>query len=87
MEGHRLVDGFAIPLSGTLDALLEVQQGGDQMGELIDKAKGKVKQAAGDLTGNKELKQEGERDEFKGKLEGVVRDLKDLNHSVKDAAQ
>lgn len=57
------------------------------MGELIDKAKGKVKQAAGDLTGNKELKQEGERDEFKGKLEGVVRDLKDLNHSVKDAAQ
>lgn len=54
------------------------------MGEFIDKAKGKVKQAAGDLTGNKELKQEGERDELKGKVEGVVKDLK---HSIKDATK
>ncbi len=35
-------------------------------GELSDEAKGKVKQAIGDLTGNKELESEGERDEPKG---------------------
>jgi len=37
------------------------------MGEIIDKTKGKIKQAAGDLTGNKRLKREGERDERKAK--------------------
>ena len=31
------------------------------MGEIIDKAKGRIKQAVGDLTGNKRLKREGER--------------------------
>jgi uncharacterized protein YjbJ (UPF0337 family) len=37
------------------------------MGEIIDKTKGKIKQAVGDLTGNKRLKREGERDERKAK--------------------
>ena len=54
------------------------------MGEIIDKAKGKIKQAVGDLTGNKELKREGENDEIKGKLEGAVNDVKG---AVKDAKQ
>jgi uncharacterized protein YjbJ (UPF0337 family) len=54
------------------------------MGELIDKAKGKVKQAIGDLTGNKELKSEGERDEAKGKVKGAVEEVK---NAVKDAGQ
>ena len=54
------------------------------MGEIVDKTKGKVKQAVGDLTGNKALKQEGENDEFKGKLEGAVKDVKG---AVKDAKQ
>ena len=54
------------------------------MGELIDKAKGKIKQAIGDLTGNKELKHEGERDESKGKFEGAVEDVK---HAVKDVGK
>ena len=36
------------------------------MGEIIDKTKGKIRQAVGDLTGNKKLKREGERDERKG---------------------
>jgi uncharacterized protein YjbJ (UPF0337 family) len=54
------------------------------MGELIDKAKGKVKQAVGDLTGNKELTREGERDEAKGKVKGAVEDAK---NAVKDAGQ
>jgi uncharacterized protein YjbJ (UPF0337 family) len=55
------------------------------MGELIDKTKGKVKQAAGDLTGDKALKHEGERDETKGKVEGVVEGVKDASHAIKGA--
>lgn len=54
------------------------------MGELIDKAKGKVKQAVGDLTGNKELTREGERDEAKGNVKGAVEDVK---NAVKDAGE
>ena len=37
------------------------------MGEHIDQAKGRVKQAAGDLTDNDDLKNEGNRDELLGK--------------------
>jgi uncharacterized protein YjbJ (UPF0337 family) len=61
------------------------------MGEFIDKTKGKMKQAVGDLTGNKELKREGERDERTGKVEGAIADVKgavkDAGHAVKDAGQ
>ena len=61
------------------------------MGELIDKTKGKVKQAIGDLTGNKELKHEGERDEAKGKVKGAVEDVKnavkDTGQAIKDAVK
>ncbi len=46
------------------------------MGEIINKSKGRVKQAVGTLTGNKKLKQEGQRDELKGKAEGVVKKVK-----------
>ena len=46
------------------------------MGELIDKGKGKAKQAAGDLSGNERLRREGQRDEAKGKLKGVVENVK-----------
>ena len=34
-------------------------QGRQTVGEIIDKTKGKIKQAVGDLTGNKRLKREG----------------------------
>ena len=37
------------------------------MGEIIDKTKGRIKQAVGDLTGNKRFKREGEREERKAK--------------------
>jgi len=47
-----------------------------KMGEMIDKSKGKVKQAVGDLTGDKKLKREGESDELKGRAEGLVKDVK-----------
>ncbi len=37
-----------------------------------DKVKGRIKQAAGDLTDNDDLKAEGEADEAVGKAKGVV---------------
>ena len=37
------------------------------MGEIIDKTKGKIRQAVGDLSGNKRLKREDERGERKAK--------------------
>lgn len=46
------------------------------MGEWADKSKGKIKQAVGDLTGNKKLEREGRRDELKGRAKGAVEDLK-----------
>jgi uncharacterized protein YjbJ (UPF0337 family) len=53
-----------------------------QMGEIIDKAKGKIKQAAGAVAGDKKLEQEGKVDETKGKVKGAVEDVK---HAVKVA--
>jgi len=38
----------------------------------IDQAKGRVKQAAGDLTGNDKLKTEGKVDETVGKIKTAV---------------
>ena len=48
-----------------------------------DKASGRLKQAAGDLTGNDELKREGEKDEAAGKVKDAVGDAKDkINQGV-----
>jgi uncharacterized protein YjbJ (UPF0337 family) len=52
------------------------------MGEIIDKVKGKVKQAAGQVSGDKKLVQEGKVDEAKGNVKGAVEDVK---HAVKEA--
>jgi uncharacterized protein YjbJ (UPF0337 family) len=57
------------------------------MGEIIDKTKGKIKQAIGALTGAKDLKHEGERDETKGKIEGAVERVKDAGKAIKDAVK
>jgi len=43
----------------------------------IDEAKGKVKKAAGDLTGDRDLKREGQVDEGAGKVKGAVDKVKD----------
>ena len=48
----------------------------------MDKVKGRAKQAAGDLTDNEKLHDEGERDEAAGKVKDMVDDVKD---SVNDA--
>jgi uncharacterized protein YjbJ (UPF0337 family) len=50
------------------------------MGELIDKVKGKIKQAKGVLAGDKTLEREGKVESAKGKVKGAVEDLK---HAVK----
>jgi uncharacterized protein YjbJ (UPF0337 family) len=54
------------------------------MGEIIDKVKGKMKQTAGILTGDKKVEREGKVDETKGKVKGAVEDVK---HAVKVAAK
>jgi uncharacterized protein YjbJ (UPF0337 family) len=46
------------------------------MGEIIDKAKGKIKQAAGILSGDKKLEREGKVDEAKGNVKGAVEEVK-----------
>jgi uncharacterized protein YjbJ (UPF0337 family) len=42
-----------------------------------DKAKGRVKEAAGDLTDNDKLKREGKVDQAAGKVKEKVDDVKD----------
>lgn len=53
-----------------------------------DKIQGRVKQAAGDLTDNEDLKNEGERDEAAGKVKNAVDDaagkVRDGVDSIKD---
>jgi len=54
-----------------------------------DKLGGKIKQATGDVTGNDDLENEGERDEKAGEAKNKVDDAKDAVNdgidSVKDA--
>jgi uncharacterized protein YjbJ (UPF0337 family) len=58
------------------------------MGELIDKAKGKAKQAAGKLTGNRARQAEGIADEAKGKAKGAFEEVKnDLKRSVRESEE
>ena len=52
------------------------------MGEHLDKAKGKIKQAAGDATGDDKLKGEGVIDELKGHVNGAVNEVKDAAKKV-----
>ena len=54
------------------------------MGEFIDKAKGMIKEVVGEVTGNKELKREGEVDQIKGQFERTVKDVKS---TVKDTTE
>jgi uncharacterized protein YjbJ (UPF0337 family) len=56
------------------------------MGEYTKKAKGKLKQAVGSITGDKSLKREGEADERAGQVEGAIADVKHAAKTVvKDA--
>ena len=54
------------------------------MGDDVDKAKGRVKEAAGDLTGDRDLENEGKVDQASGdikdKLGDAVDKVKDTLH-------
>lgn len=50
----------------------------------FDEIKGKVEKAAGDLTGDDELKADGQRDEAAGKAKQLVDDVKDKANDVID---
>ena len=47
------------------------------MSEESDKTKGRIKEAAGDLTGDKDLQREGKADQTSGKIKGAIDDVKD----------
>jgi uncharacterized protein YjbJ (UPF0337 family) len=53
----------------------------------MDQAKGRVKQAAGDLTGNDDLKREGKVDEASGKAKGKLEEAKDKAEDAIDAVK
>jgi uncharacterized protein YjbJ (UPF0337 family) len=57
------------------------------MGETTDQAKGRVKQATGDLTDNDDLKHEGKRDELLGKAKGTLDDLRDKADDAMDSVK
>jgi uncharacterized protein YjbJ (UPF0337 family) len=57
------------------------------MGKEVDKTKGKIKQAVGDLTGNKDLKKQGKADERAGKAKGFVADVKGKADNVVDTVK
>ncbi len=50
---------------------------GNDIDDKIDEAKGRIKEAAGDLTDNDELKAEGKIDQGKGKVKGFIDDIAD----------
>ena len=50
------------------------------MGDKTDRAKGKVKETTGEMTGNRSLAEEGRRDQMKG-------DLKKSGEKLRDAAK
>ena len=59
----------------------------DEMDNDLDQAKGRIKQAAGDLTGNKDLKKEGKADEAAGKVKEFIEDTKDKAEGLVDRAR
>lgn len=53
----------------------------------FDKAKGRVKQAAGDLTDNDSMRNDGKKDEAAGKVKGGVDKVKDKLDDAVDAVK
>ena len=54
------------------------------MGNNFDQAKGRIKQAVGDLSGDKHLKNEGKADEYAGKIKDFLEDVKNKLEDVVD---
>jgi len=55
------------------------------MSGTADEAKGRVKEAAGALTGDKDLKNEGKGDQAAGKVKNVAESAKDKVEGAVDA--
>ena len=53
----------------------------------LDDAKGRIKEAAGDLTDNDDLKREGKADQAAGKVKDFVDDAKDKVEDAIDAVK
>lgn len=49
-----------------------------------DEAKGRIKEAAGDLTGDEDLQREGEADQAEGKLKSAVDSVADKAKGIID---
>ena len=57
----------------------------DRIQGSFDQAKGKVKETAGDVTGDSKLKGEGIADQAKGKVENAIGSAKDkIRETLKD---
>ena len=56
---------------------MEQKSGQDKNEGAMDKAKGRVKEAAGDLTDDDDLKRDGQIDQGKGKVKEFVDDVAD----------
>jgi uncharacterized protein YjbJ (UPF0337 family) len=54
------------------------------MGDQLDQTKGKIKQAVGGLTGDKDLENEGRADERVGKVKEFFDDWKDKVEALVD---
>ena len=52
-----------------------------------DQAKGRIKQAAGDLTDNDDLKRDGKRDETAGKVKETIGDVKESLDDAVDSVK
>jgi uncharacterized protein YjbJ (UPF0337 family) len=57
----------------------------DRASNRAQDAKGRVKEAAGTITGNDDLKNKGKTDQAKAELKNTGEDLKDAAGKVKDA--
>ena len=57
----------------------------DRASNNVQDAKGRVKEAAGSVTGNDDLKDKGQADQGKAGLKNAGEDLKDAGNKVKDA--
>jgi uncharacterized protein YjbJ (UPF0337 family) len=57
----------------------------DKASNRVQDVKGRLKEAAGRLTGNRDLKNEGKADEAKAGMKNAGESVKDAAHEVKDA--
>lgn len=57
----------------------------DKASNRAQDAKGRVKEAVGSVTGNRDLKNKGKTDQAKAATKNVGEDIKDAAHKVKDA--